>query len=240
MTAAPLKSDPLKSDAALSLSRADIRARLNATRDPRVPERSDMLTAAQLMHADDLKPYEATGAITFAAPVSPDLPRMAAAVLVLLVEYDHGFNLVFTQRTADLKSHAGQISFPGGRVEDSDADAEAAALREAQEEVGLDPRKVEILGRLDPYRTVTGFDITPVVGAIRPPLDLKPDPVEVADIFEVPLAFILNAANHQRHSRTSPTGAVRAYYAMPYQDRYIWGATAGMLVNLYEVLTAGV
>jgi 8-oxo-dGTP pyrophosphatase MutT (NUDIX family) len=230
----------LKNNAAPALSRAAIRARLNATRDPRPRERSDMLTAAQLLTADDLKPYEATGAITFAAPVSPDLPFMAAAVLVLLVDYDNGFNLVFTQRTADLKSHAGQISFPGGRMEDSDADAEAAALREAQEEIGLAPPKVEILGRLDPYRTVTGFDITPVVGAIRPPLDLKADPVEVADIFEVPLAFILDPANHQRHSRTGPTGAVRAYYAMPYQDRYIWGATAGMLVNLYEVLTAGV
>jgi 8-oxo-dGTP pyrophosphatase MutT (NUDIX family) len=230
----------LKTEAPPSLSRVDIRRRLAAIRDParQAAERSDLLTAAQLLQAEDLKPYEASGGVAFAVPLPPETPRMAAAVLVPLVEYDDGFSLIFTQRTADLKAHAGQISFPGGRMEAGDADAEAAALREAQEEIGLDPRKVEILGRLDPYRTVTGFDITPIVGAIRPPLDLEPDPVEVAEIFEVPLAFFLDAANHQRHSRTSPTGAVRAYYAMPYQDRYIWGATAGMLMNLYEVLTA--
>ena len=230
----------LKSEIAASLSRADIRARLNAPRDSLVRQRGDALTGAKLLQGDDLKPYEGTGAVAFATPVAADMPLMAAAVLVLLVEYDSGFRLIFTQRTADLKSHAGQISFPGGRTEDSDSDAEAAALREAQEEIGLDPRQVEILGRLDPYRTVTGFDITPVVGVVHPPLNLTPDPVEVADIFEVPLAFILDEANHQRHSRAGPSGAVRAYYALPYQDRYIWGATAGMLVNLYEVLTAGV
>lgn len=233
MTAAQLKAEIGK-----PLTRAGIAARLAAPRDPARAGRSDQLTAAQLLQAADLKPYEAGGSVAFAMPVDAGAPRMAAAVLVPLVEYAGGFSLVFTQRTADLKSHGGQISFPGGRIEDSDASAEAAALREAQEEIGLDPGKVEILGRLDAYRTVTGFDITPVVGAIRPPLDLKPDPTEVADIFDVPLAFFLDPANHQRHSRTSPTGAVRAYYAMPYGDRYIWGATAGMLMNLYEVLTA--
>ena len=226
-----------KPPALVSLSRADLRARLAAPRDP-ARARSDLQTAAQLLTAEDLKPYEGRGAMAFAPPLPPDAPRRAAAVLVPLVERADGFSLILTQRTADLKAHAGQISFPGGRMEKEDADAEAAALREAWEEVGLDPKSVEVLGRLDPYRTVTGFDVTPVVGAISPPLSLKPDPVEVAEIFEVPLAFFLDPANHLRHSRTSPTGAVRAYYAMPYQDRYIWGATAGMLVNLYEVLTA--
>ncbi len=238
MTAAQLKSAGPP-----PLTRADIAARLARPRDPLRQARSDLHTAAQLLHASDLKPYETGGSpglnVAFATPLPADAPRMAAAVLVPLVEYGDGFRLVFTQRNPDLKAHAGQISFPGGRMEDSDIDAESAALREAQEEVDLDPRRVEILGRLDPYRTVTGFDITPVVGAIRPPLDLTPDPQEVAEIFEVPLAFVLDAANHQRHSRTGPTGVVRAYYAMPYRDRYIWGATAGMLMNLYEVLTAG-
>lgn len=229
----------LRAQAQRPLTRADIRARLDAPRDPGRQARSDQLTAAQLLQAGDLKPYEAGGAIAFATPAPFEAPRMAAAVLVPLVEHEDGFSLVFTRRTADLKAHAGQISFPGGRVEATDADAESAALREAQEEIGLAPCKVEILGRLDPYRTVTGFDITPVVGAIRPPLDLKPDPQEVADIFDVPLAFFLDAANHRRHSRAGPTGVIRAYYAMPYRDRYIWGATAGMLMNLYEVLTAG-
>lgn len=232
MTAAQAKSAALP-----VLTRASIRARLAAPGEPG-RDRSDLQTAAQLLTASDLKPYEGRGGITFATPLPPDAARMAAAVLVPLVEHEHGFSLILTQRTADLKAHAGQISFPGGRVEPDDADAESAALREAWEEIGLDPTSVEILGRLDPYKTVTGFDVTPVVGAIRPPLALRPDPVEVAEIFEVPLAFFLDPANHQRHSRTSPSGAVRAYYAMPYQDRYIWGATAGMLVNLYEVLTA--
>ncbi len=232
MTAAQLKSAGPP-----PLTRVQIRARLAAPRDP-LRARSDQQTAAQLLTAADLKPYEGRGAMAFAAPLPPETPRQAAAVLVPLVEHADGFSLILTQRTAALKAHAGQISFPGGRMEKDDADAESAALREAWEEIGLDPKSVEILGRLDPYKTVTGFDVTPVVGALAPPLALKPDPVEVADIFEVPLAFLLDPANHQRHSRTSPTGAVRAYYAMPYQDRYIWGATAGMLVNLYEVLTA--
>lgn len=222
---------------AVMLTRTAIRARLAAPRDPS-RGRSDQQTAAQLLTAADLKPYEGRGGMAFATPWPPDAARMAAAVLVPLVEKEEGFSLILTQRTADLKAHAGQISFPGGRMEEGDADAESAALREAWEEIGLDPKSVEILGRLDPYKTVTGFDVTPVVGVIRPPLALKPDPVEVAEIFEVPLAFFLDPTNHQRHSRTSPSGAVRAYYAMPYQDRYIWGATAGMLVNLYEVLTA--
>lgn len=226
-----------KTPAVLPLSRADIRARLTAPRDP-ARARSDQQTAAQLLTADDLKPYEGRGAMAFASPLPPDAPRTAAAVLVPLVERPDGFSVILTQRTADLKAHGGQISFPGGRMEKHDADAEAAALREAREEIGLDPATVEILGRLDPYKTVTGFDVTPVVAAVSLPLALIPDPVEVAEIFEVPLAFFLDPANHQRHSRTSPTGAVRAYYAMPYQDRYIWGATAGMLVNLYEVLRA--
>ena len=125
-------------------------------------------------------------------------------------------------------------------MEPEDRDAVAGALRETAEEIGLDASHVEILGRLDSYMTVTGYEVTPVVGAVTPPFELKADPKEVADIFEVPLAFFLDPANHQRHSRTINPGVVRAYYAIPYGDRYIWGATAGMLVNLYEVLTSGV
>jgi 8-oxo-dGTP pyrophosphatase MutT (NUDIX family) len=112
-------------------------------------------------------------------------------------------------------------------------------LREATEEIGLPGAQVDILGRLDPYLTVSGYEVMPIVGAVTPPLALQRDPTEVADIFEVPLAFFLDPANHQRHTRDAG-GVTRAYYAMPYGDRYIWGATAGMLINLYEVLTAPV
>ncbi len=160
-----------------------------------------------------------------------------AAVLVLLVAQPGGFTILLTQRTSHLANHGGQISFPGGRMEATDADPVAAALRETEEEIGIRPDEVEVLGRLDDYITVTGFQVVPIVGMIRPPLTLVPDPFEVAEIFEVPLAFILDQANHQKHSRVTATGERRFYYAMPFEDRYIWGATAGMLVNLYEALS---
>ncbi len=231
-----------------ALDRAFLRARLAETR-PRRP-RGDVATATRLMQsgAAELTPFEQGnyGPVTWSAipydkaPGAPGVvtPRVAAAVLVPLVEHDTGFTVLLTQRTADLKSHAGQIAFPGGRMEPSDVDAADGALRETEEEIGLARRHIEVLGHLDPYITVSGYEVTPVVGMVTPPFDLKPDPIEVADIFEVPLTFLLDPANHQRHSRTVGDNIARAYYAMPYGDRYIWGATAGMLVNLYEVLTA--
>lgn len=160
---------------------------------------------------------------------------MPAAVLVGVVARAGGPTVLLTQRTAHLRDHAGQISFPGGRIEDVDADPAAAALREAQEEVGLAPERVEVLGELAPYDTVTGFRIHPVVGWVTPPLRLKPDPFEVAEAFEVPLAFLLDPSNHERHSHRRGD-AVRHFYAMPYNGRFIWGATAGILVNLSRLL----
>ncbi|HLI13038.1 MAG TPA: CoA pyrophosphatase [Alphaproteobacteria bacterium] len=162
-------------------------------------------------------------------------PLTSAAVLVPLVDRDGGMTVLLTQRTAHLHDHAGQISFPGGRVEPEDKDAEAAALREAFEEVGLAPERVEPLGRLDDYETRTGFLVVPVVGIVKPPFELKPDPFEVADIFEVPLAFFLDKANRRLESRMFK-GRERQFYVWPYEERYIWGATASMLVNLSEVL----
>lgn len=158
-----------------------------------------------------------------------------AAVLIGMVERAGGPSLVLTQRTAHLRDHAGQISFPGGRVEPDDPSIRATALREAEEEIGLVPSKVEILGELATYDTVTGFRIHPVVAWLKPPLKFQPDPYEVADVFELPLAFVLDPRNHQRHSvRRGPM--TRSYYVLPYQNRFVWGATAGILINLYGLL----
>lgn len=162
-------------------------------------------------------------------------PRTDAAVLIGLVERAGGPHLLLTQRTAHLRDHAGQISFPGGRVERWDASIAATALREAQEEIGLDPAKVEVLGELASYDTATGFRIHPVVGWLTPPFDLRPDPYEVDEVFELPLAFALDPGNHRRQSfRRGPL--TRTYYVLPYQNRFIWGATAGILVNLSGLL----
>jgi 8-oxo-dGTP pyrophosphatase MutT (NUDIX family) len=178
--------------------------------------------------------------------VIPELPRFVlpagrapvpAAVLVPVVNHPQGPTVMFTQRTAHLYDHAGQVSFPGGRVDDTDADREATALRETEEETGLHRSRVDIIGRLPDYDIMTGFRVTPVVGWIEPPYDLQPDPFEVEKVFEVPLEFLLDPLNHQEHSR-EVNGIVRHYYAMPYGEHYIWGATAGMVHMLYRALVA--
>ncbi len=159
----------------------------------------------------------------------------AASVLVPIVAHARELTVLFTQRTTHLKAHSGQVSFPGGRAEPHDASPEFTALREAQEEVGLRPERVEILARLPDYFTRTGFRITPVVGVVVPPLELSPDPREVEEVFEVPLAFLLDPRNHRRQTREWQ-GQTVGFYEVPYGDRYIWGATAGMIVNLYRHL----
>lgn len=159
-----------------------------------------------------------------------------AAVLVPLVMRPQELTVLLTQRTAHLAAHAGQISFPGGSIEPDDVDSIDAALRETEEEVGLPRDHVEVIGRLDTYVTSTGFEVTPVVGLVRAPYPTRPDPFEVAEVFEVPLSFIVDPGNHQRQSREFK-GRMRTFFVLPYENRYIWGATAGMLVNLAEVLT---
>lgn len=158
-----------------------------------------------------------------------------AAVLVPMVMREHGMTMLLTQRTNDLAHHPGQVSFPGGHVDPTDNSPEDTALRETEEEVGIDRRHIRIIGRLADYWTRTGFTVAPIVGVITPPFDVTPDPGEVAEVFEVPMDFLLDPANHERHSREYK-GATRQFYAMPYNDFYIWGATAGMLIDLYDVL----
>ena len=159
----------------------------------------------------------------------------AAAVLIPVIAQAQGLTVLFTQRTQHLKSHSGQVSFPGGRAEPGDASAEFTALREAQEEIGLALERVEILGRLPEYHTRTGFRVTPVIGLIQPPLELTPDPREVESVFEVPLSFLLDPANRQRRTREFQGRSV-GFYVFEYQGHMIWGATAGMLVNLHKML----
>lgn len=165
----------------------------------------------------------------------PEREPIPAAVLVPVINRTTGPTLMFTQRTSHLHDHAGQISFPGGRVDEGDESREATALRETEEETGLHRSRVEIIGRLPDYDIMTGFRVTPIVGWVEPPFELRPDPFEVEDVFEVPLAFFLDPANHQAHAR-EVDGLVRHYYAMPYEDYYIWGATAGMVHMLYQLL----
>jgi 8-oxo-dGTP pyrophosphatase MutT (NUDIX family) len=165
----------------------------------------------------------------------PSTALRPAAVLVPLVDHPDGMTVLLTQRTAHLSAHAGQISFPGGRIEEDDVDAVAAALRETEEEVGLPRDRVSVVGRLDTYLTGTGFEITPVVGIVAPPYPVAIDPFEVAEAFEVPLSYILDGRNHQRVERQSGAHR-RVFFVLPYQGRNIWGATAGILVNLAEVL----
>ena len=202
---------------AMSLpTRAEIAARL-ASHPP----------LEHLFTADDLEKQQQ---IARAAPLRP------AAVLLLIVAHPNEPSVVFTQRTAHLADHAGQIALPGGRCDEGDCTPEGTALREAEEEIGLERARVEILGRLPEYRTSTGFAVTPVVGWAEPPLDYRADPHEVADVFEVPLGFLLDTANH-RYERAFYKGRIRHYWAMPYGERFIWGATAGMLVTFQRIVT---
>ncbi len=164
--------------------------------------------------------------------------RAAAVLLPLIVRAD-GLQVLLTERASHLQHHAGQISFPGGRVEADDVDAVATALREADEEIALKSQQVEVLGCLPTYLTGTAYSVTPVVALVHLPVNLLADKNEVADIFEVPLQFLMDGANHQQRLwNPGENQAVRSFYAMPYQDRFIWGATAGMLRNLFHFLRA--
>ena len=173
--------------------------------------------------ADIIAKREAAGKVT------------KAAVLIPLVLKEEGLSVLLTQRTNHLRDHAGQISFPGGRMDPEDQSPNDTALRESQEEIGLDPKRVEIIGHMPHYLTVSGYSVTPVVGLVQAQAEYVLDEFEVADVFEVPLSFLLDPANHQVRLWQSEQGG-RRFYSMPYENRFIWGATAGMLRNLYHLL----
>ncbi|MGA2551772.1 MAG: CoA pyrophosphatase [Burkholderiaceae bacterium] len=166
-----------------------------------------------------------------------ETPLVQAAVLMPVVVRDSQLSVLLTERTAHLHDHAGQVSFPGGRSEAEDGSAVETALRETQEEIGLGRDRIEVIGMLPDYLTGTGYRVTPVVGLVSAPFELKADPFEVAEVFEVPLQFLMDPANHQTRRLVLESGE-RLFYAMPFGRHFIWGATAGMLRNFYRFLSA--
>jgi 8-oxo-dGTP pyrophosphatase MutT (NUDIX family) len=161
-----------------------------------------------------------------------------AAVLVPIVDHPEGLTVLLTERASDLRHHAGQVAFPGGRLEAGDADAVATALRETEEEIGLPRRAVEVIGYLPSHFIITGYRVTPVVGFVTPGIPLKLDPIEVAQVFEVPLRLILDPANHRPRERAIG-GETTLLYDIPFGDHHIWGATAGMLITFYRFVMFG-
>lgn len=206
------------------LSLPELRARVAAARDSVGVRRSGPAAAPGLRGDHEFDPA-----------LKPAGPLVRAAVLVPLIQIRGETSILLTRRTAHLTAHAGQISFPGGRIEPEDPTPADGALREAEEEIGLPRDQVELIGRLDTYITRTGFEVTPVIGLISGPVSLKPDPFEVAEVFDVPLSFVIDPRNRERRSREFK-GAVREFWAISYGEYVIWGATAGMLINLAEVL----
>ncbi|NBN63231.1 CoA pyrophosphatase [Microvirga tunisiensis] len=190
----------------------------------RLPVPADLVTGDHVLNPD-MGPYA-----KWDGP-----PREAAVLIPIYDQGARGATVLFTERTAHLKAHAGQVAFPGGKIDPEDGSPEIAALREAEEEIGLDRRHVEPFARLAPYLTGSGYRVTPVIGFVsgRPPL--TPNPGEVADVFEVPLEFLMDPANHQRQSRDWQ-GRPRYFYAMPFQTRFIWGVTAGIVRSLYDTV----
>lgn len=168
-------------------------------------------------------------------PVDPAAPLTPAAVLVGLVERDAGLTVILTRRSDTLRTHSGQVALPGGR-RDLGETAWQTALREAEEEVGLDPAYVDLVGLMTPYRTGTNYVITPVVGFVRPGFTLTPNPHEVADIFETPFGFLMDPSNYEERELQTADGVTRRFYAATHEDRYIWGVTAYLLRSLYERL----
>lgn len=223
------------------------RAKLPASFDPRVVPVTGVDTHLPAVESTNLTPHALRERFRSSLAWEPELRAESAfsgrapshaSVLIPLVMRDEP-TVLLTQRTAHLSSHSGQIAFPGGKADDTDVDAVATALREAEEEVGLDPRYAEVLGTFPHYTTGSAFIVTPVIALISPQARFQANPDEVAHVFEVPLAFLMDPANHRRH-RVEWEGVGREWYSMPFTNPqaewFIWGATAGMLRNLYRFL----
>ena len=215
----------MSSDGALRLTADEFARRAGEVLRPDPPALGDTISRPRGDH--DLQPHP--------VPTPDESRAIPAAVLIPVVARREGPTVLLTQRSAALRSHSAQVAFPGGRVDAVDGSPVITALRETEEEIGLARDHVRVLGFLDAYLTGTGYRITPVVGLVAPPFDLTVNPQEVDEAFETPLSFLLDPANHKREGREWK-GIYRTYYAMPFGDRYIWGATAGMIRNLYERL----
>lgn len=248
MSDKPQFPDPPGSPGAPPSPRAP-RARVRLTFDPKEQPWSSPIDRFGLVPQDALHPEFVRTVLGRPIERALDLPdefasryqtvnpqAIEAAVLVPLVMRETGFTVLLTQRTAHLYDHAGQVSFPGGRVEQSDQSPIATALRETHEETGLAPEHIDVLGSLPRYYTGTGFAITPVTGVVRPTFTLAPDEFEVAEVFEVPLAFFTDPSNYRLHLAKLPDGSQRQYYSVPWEQYFIWGATAAMLRGMYQVL----
>ena len=199
------------------MSAAEVRELIRRRLDP-----LETAHAAHEMHGDDWMP-------------DTDMTFVGAAVLVPLVEREEGLSVLLTRRADTMRKHKGQVAFPGGRCDPGETPAQTA-LRETEEEIGLDRSFVSLVGLSTPYRTGTGYSVTPVVGFVRPGFTLNPNPDEVADVFETPFHWLMDPENHELREWEMPDGEKRTYYAMTHDERYIWGATAGMLKMLYDRL----
>lgn len=201
---------------------------------------ADEVRAWVMQHLDPLDSHHQNRPYRSDYDLNPELAPEGevlaqAAVLVAIVQRDEGLSVLLTRRADTLRQHTGQVALPGGRLDPGETPWEAA-LREAEEEIGLSRDQVELAGLSTPYRTGTGFLVTPVVGFVTPPVDLRPNPHEVADVFETPFGYLMDPSNHERRFYDQPGGHRRWFYAITHEERVIWGATAGMLRSLYDRL----
>lgn len=200
------------------------------------PQRLTSQALRSVLTGDIQRPLDIPNESLIRLPGREGTP-VEAAVLVPIVLRPEGLTVLLTQRTAHLNDHAGQISFPGGRVEATDADVRETALRETEEETGLPRTFIECLGGLPRYVTGTGFAVSPITALVQPGFDLKPDAFEVAEVFEVPLSFLTDPANYRFHRAELEDGRVRQYYSVPWKNYFIWGATAAMLLGMCQILS---